>query len=89
MRAFLAIEGLVAQLRDAKLKPPMCAIATSAVACDHEARAYTLMEEMVVSDVTAQAKSNKSLESRSGMPGNVAGNGESKRSRRKKSQRRR
>ena len=89
VRSFLAIEGLVAQLRDATLKPPMCAIATSAVACDHEAKAYRLMEAMVISDVTAQAKSNKSLETRSGIEGNGGSSGDGKRNRRKKSQRRR
>lgn len=89
VRSFLAIEGLVAQLRDATLKPPMCAIATSAVACDHEAKAYRLMEAMVISDVTAQAKSNKSLETRSGIERNGGSSGDGKRNRRKKSQRRR
>ena len=90
MRAFLAMDTLVAQLRDDTLKPPMCLIATNAVASAHEAKAYALMDAMVISDVTAQTKREKSQDARSAgdRRSSNTSSGDGKR-RRKKSQRRR
>ena len=61
--AFLAMDTLVTAADDT-LKPPMCLIATNAVASAHEAK-HALMDAMVISDVTAQTKREKSQDARS------------------------
>lgn len=85
-RAFLSQEELLEQLCDEKLKPPLCAIASNAVACSHEARCYELMDALVINDITAQAKNKKLLDARPTLDKGVANDGKK---RRKKGQRRR
>ncbi len=58
LHSFLVLDGLVQQLRDPACEAPACMIATGAVACDHEARAYDLMEGLVTADVVAQGNKN-------------------------------